>query len=182
MPKPIFFLIAGGSATGKTVVSRGAAEQVQLEHLSVPLFVRDLILARGYASARGFIREKGVGVVKEFFPQIITEIKTKIAQSPRGIVLEGMYSPEFVRTVKDAFPDARYHLVKFSATRPARKYFLASRELLERRDVLRELRERDRLKNILGLTEVMKVPGFSFRNATQKEQAITAYFRDHLTR
>lgn len=82
----------------------------------------------------------------------------------KGIIIEGVYTYEFMRLLRANFPEDNVQLMQITAPRQARLRFLQRRTNLDDAHAKLQMSEMDRIKSSAGMTELLRHANVTIRN------------------
>lgn len=105
------------------------------------------------------------------WPEFVSEISKRI--SKRGIIVEGVYTSEFVDILRKTFPEAELRLLHVWAPKKRRIDFFTSRSKLGLEEAASQLRALDRIKAEVGLAKLLRCADSTLRNDSELSVFLT---------
>jgi dephospho-CoA kinase len=157
--------ITGGTAAGKSALSEHLCAKFKLPQFDPGGYQRKKFASLGFGSPAEY--HKQLGLEKTYYglwPEFIEQIRASIAK--QGIVIGGVYTPEFLELVKQEFPEYRTCLLNVTATRHVRLRRFQLREKLEMRKAKHEFQALEESKQEVGLLRLLRGSDVIIKNQT----------------
>ncbi len=152
--------ITGRSGTGKSTLARHLSNELHIDSFSLGDYQRQTFSR--YGSPLQYHARLGLDVT--YYGQwsdYISEISKR--RTKNGIIVEGVYTYEFLNRLRDSFRDDNIHLLRVWAPKKDRIRFF-SMKTNKNGDAAAELIRLDRIKMHVGLHILLKHAELTLRN------------------
>lgn len=175
------FCVTGLSAAGKSVLSRHLAEEFGMSVFNLGDYQREKFKA--YGTPQQYHKKLGLGTTYyALWPEFIDRIAS--SRSNGGIIVDSVYTYEFLTLLRKTFENDNIHLMQVAATRHVRLRFFQFKTKLRGADAFKEMHKLDSVKRDVGLVCMLRIADFTVRNNTglneflrNSSRQVREYFR-----
>ena len=154
--------IAGLSSVGKSTTARSLAKQYDVPTFSLGDYQRKMFAP--YGTPEQYHKKFGLDVTYYgLWPDYLKCIEA--TKSEKGIIIEGIYTKEFLTLLQQKFPKDKVHVMRISAPNEVRiGLFQKKTGLHDAAEAAIRLDELDRIKYKVGLAEVLRGADVTIQN------------------
>lgn len=169
------FLFTGLSASGKSTIAKTVSQMLDIPRVDLHSIMRIKAQEAGFMRTRDWVLSKGVDQILE---QVKTLTEEQIIQlrNDRGLIVDEVLDLNTLNYLVARFREDEFRIVYIRTNRHDRNRFMAKRlgEGRSKKEVLAETRFLDKLKERVGIRDIIERADFRFQNYGRLDDIVSS--------